>query len=95
MRVIAAPGLRVPDEILGRPPVTDAVAVDVPDSPYWRRRIADGDLVEVVTATATAIAVTAPAVDASPAEAPAPAVDASPVDEPAPVAADTAPGEEH
>ena len=42
--VKAAPGLRVPMEGLPRRHITDAAAVAVPDSAYYRRRIADGDL---------------------------------------------------
>lgn len=52
MLVKAKSGVRVPKE--GKPrdyitdaPPDDAAGFDVPDSAYYRRRIADGDLVEV------------------------------------------------
>lgn len=40
----AAKGLRVPKETKPRVYITDAEAVDVPDTTYYRRRIAEGDL---------------------------------------------------
>ena len=42
--VKAAPGVRVPQEGMPRRYITEAVPVTVPDSAYYRRRIADGDL---------------------------------------------------
>lgn len=45
MRVRAAPGLTVPMEDKPRDYITDAEAVDVPESAYYLRRLADGDLV--------------------------------------------------
>jgi hypothetical protein len=42
--VRAAPGLRVPMEGMPRRHITDGKPVAVPDSAYYRRRIADGDL---------------------------------------------------
>lgn len=45
MKVIAAPGLQVPKEDKPREYITDAEPVEVPDSAYYLRRIADGDLV--------------------------------------------------
>lgn len=44
MKVIARKGLRVPMETGLRRYVTDTVAVDVPNTVYYRRRISDGDL---------------------------------------------------
>ncbi len=45
MKVIAAPGLKVPMEDKPRDYITDAQAVDVPESAYYLRRLADRDLV--------------------------------------------------
>ncbi|MGD9610773.1 MAG: DUF2635 domain-containing protein [Desulfovibrionaceae bacterium] len=45
--VQAAPGLRVPLEGAPRRYITDATPVTVPDSAYYRRRLADGDLLQV------------------------------------------------
>lgn len=45
MKVIARKGLRVPMETGFRRYVTDSVVVDVPNTTYYRRRIAEGDLV--------------------------------------------------
>lgn len=42
-RVIAAPGLRVPREDNPRTYI-DGKAVDVPDTTYYRRRLATGEL---------------------------------------------------
>lgn len=47
MQVQAAPGLKVPMEEKPRDHIGDDVAVEVPDSAYYLRRIADGDLLEV------------------------------------------------
>lgn len=46
MRVIAAPGLRVPHEGKARTFIDEAPAdpVDVPDTTYYRRRVATGEL---------------------------------------------------
>lgn len=44
MLVIAAPGILVPKEFQPRDYITDAEAVEVEDSAYYQRRIADGDL---------------------------------------------------
>lgn len=46
MRVIAAPGLRVPHEGKARTFIEAAPAksVDVPDTTYYRRRVATGEL---------------------------------------------------
>ncbi len=46
MKVIARKGLRVPMESGFRRYVTDAAAVDVPNTVYYRRRIAEGDLID-------------------------------------------------
>lgn len=43
--VKAAAGVRVPMEGMPRRHITDAAPVAVPDAAYYRRRIADGDLV--------------------------------------------------
>lgn len=47
MLVIAAPGLKVPKEGKPRDHITDAQAVEVPDTAYYRRRLADKDLLPV------------------------------------------------
>lgn len=47
MKVIAAPGIKVPMEEKPRDYVTDIDAMDVPESAYYLRRIADGDLLLV------------------------------------------------
>lgn len=47
MKVIAAAGLAVPREDNPRRYITDAEALEVPDTPYYRRQIADGDLLIV------------------------------------------------
>ncbi|AOJ08656.1 MULTISPECIES: DUF2635 domain-containing protein [Burkholderia] len=67
MKVKARSGLRVPKEHASRQYITDAEAVDVPDTAYYHRRVADGDL--VVEA--------APAVESSVDVAPSPAVESS------------------
>lgn len=46
MKVIAAPGIQVPKEDKPREYITDAEAVEVPETVYYLRRIADGDLLE-------------------------------------------------
>jgi hypothetical protein len=51
LTVTAAPGLRVPLEGAPRRAITDAAPVTVPDSAYYRRRLADGDLVRVTATT--------------------------------------------
>lgn len=50
MRVTAAPGLRCPKEGAPREYITDAAPVEVPETSYYLRLVADGSLV-VVTAT--------------------------------------------
>lgn len=45
MRVIAREGLKVPKEFAAREYVIDAEAQDVPDTAYYQRRIAEGDLI--------------------------------------------------
>ncbi len=52
MHVIAAPGIQVPKEDKPRDYITDTQAVDVPDTAYYRRRIADGDLLPAPVKTA-------------------------------------------
>lgn len=52
MKVLAAKGIKVPKENKPREYITDAPpegeqAFDVPESAYYLRRIADGDLVTV------------------------------------------------
>lgn len=44
--VRAAPGLRCPREGTRANPITDDRAVTVPNTPYYRRRIRAGELVE-------------------------------------------------
>ena len=56
MLVLAAPGIKVPLEEKPRDYITDTPPQDeagytVPDTAYYLRRIADGDLLEVVPAT--------------------------------------------
>lgn len=50
MNVIARKGLKVPIEGKPRTYITDATAVTVLDSHYYRRRIAEGDLLVVAAA---------------------------------------------
>ncbi len=45
MKVKAAPGMRCPKEGKPREFITDSVSVDVPDTAYYRRLVADGSLV--------------------------------------------------
>lgn len=45
MLVKAAPGLRVPKEAKPRQYITEDAAVEVPGSVYYRRCLAQGDLV--------------------------------------------------
>lgn len=44
MQVIAAKDIQVPKEDKPRDYITDSQSVEVPDTVYYRRRIADGDL---------------------------------------------------
>jgi hypothetical protein len=44
MRIIAAPGHRVPTEEDPYKYITETEAVDVPDTSYYRRRVATGEL---------------------------------------------------
>ena len=53
MQVKAAPGLLVPMEGKPRTYIDEATAVEVPESAYTLRRIADGDLVVVPDAPVT------------------------------------------
>lgn len=53
MKVQAVAGLKVPMEDKPHDYITDAEAVDVPDSAYYQRRITDGDLVEVAATVKT------------------------------------------
>lgn len=52
MNVIAAPGIKVPKEDQPRDYLSDAEAVEVPDTAYYRRRLADGDLLPAPVKTA-------------------------------------------
>lgn len=61
MEVIAREGLRVPMETGKRRYVTDAETVDVPNTVYYRRRIAEGDLLTGEDATKAAAAAKAKA----------------------------------
>ncbi|HDR8994786.1 TPA: DUF2635 domain-containing protein [Burkholderia vietnamiensis] len=65
MEVKARSGLRVPKEHASRQYITDAEAVDVPDTAYYHRRVAEGDLIEE----------NRPAAESSADVAPSPAVD--------------------
>lgn len=47
MKVVAAPGLQVPKEDKPREYITQDEEVEVPESAYYLRRVADGDLVQV------------------------------------------------
>lgn len=47
MKVVAAPGLQVPKENKPREYITQDEEVEVPESAYYLRRVADGDLVKV------------------------------------------------
>ncbi|ANW48777.1 DUF2635 domain-containing protein [Burkholderia pseudomallei] len=67
MKVIARPGLRVPMEHASRQYIMDGQAVDVPDTAYYLRRVAEGDLVVEI----------APAAKLSVDVAPSPSVDSS------------------
>lgn len=50
MRAKAGPGLKCPMEGKPREYITDSKAVEVPDTPYYRRMFSDGSLIEVVAA---------------------------------------------
>ena len=45
MKVKAVPGVKVPKEDKPREYLTDAETADVPETAYYLRRIADGDLI--------------------------------------------------
>ena len=51
MNVIAAPGIKVPKEDKPREYITATEAVEVPETAYYLRRIADGDLLEAPVKT--------------------------------------------
>ncbi len=51
MKVIAAKGLRCPMEGQPRKYITDSVAVEVPESAYYGRRLRDGSLVREMAGT--------------------------------------------
>ena len=91
MRVCAAPGLQGPKEGKPREYITDdPKGVDVPDTPYYRRLLNDGSLLEVPPETVTAAPVAAPAtpgVATAPAPAAPAAVTAAPVVSAAPATA--------
>lgn len=50
MRVLANPGCICPRQDPRDPVINDSVPVEVPDTSYYRRRIADGSLVYAVHA---------------------------------------------
>lgn len=52
MKVIAAPGIKVPKEGKPNDYIIDSDAVEVMDSAYYQRRISDGDLLEATPAPA-------------------------------------------
>ncbi len=54
MLVKAAPGLKVPREDKPRVYITEDAPVDVPESAYYQRRLAEGDLVRADAAVETA-----------------------------------------
>lgn len=47
MKVVAAPGLKVPKEDKPREYITQDAEVEVPESAYYLRRVTDRDLVRV------------------------------------------------
>lgn len=47
MKVKAAPGIQVPKEDKPREFITEAEVVEVPNSAYYLRIVADGDLIDV------------------------------------------------
>lgn len=57
MKVIAAPGLKVPMEDKPHDYINDTDVIDVPDTAYYQRRISDGDLIEVTVNNTAARAV--------------------------------------
>jgi len=63
MLVKAAPGLRMPKEGKPRQYITEADAVEVPETAYYLRALASGDLLPV-TAAKTAKAAAAPTAQA-------------------------------
>lgn len=54
MKVIAAPGLKVPNENNPREYITPDIAVEIEVTAYYMRRLADNELVKVVDETKTA-----------------------------------------
>ncbi len=48
LKVTATPGTRCPMEGRPREYITDSAAVEVPETAYYRRLIADGSLVKAV-----------------------------------------------
>lgn len=54
MIVKAAPGLKVPREDKFRVYITEATPLEVPESTYYLRRLAEGDLVRADAAVETA-----------------------------------------
>lgn len=55
MKVTAAPGIQVPKEDDPRSYITADEAVEVPDSAYYLRMLADGDLVVSAEVTPPAV----------------------------------------
>ena len=53
LTVIARTGIKVPMEGKPKSYILDSVAVEVQDSHYYRRRIDDGDLIEVAAQVAS------------------------------------------
>lgn len=49
MKVKAVPGIKVPKENNPREYITDEAAVSVPNTAYYLRRKAEGDLIEQTT----------------------------------------------
>ncbi len=52
MKVTAAPGLKCPMENNPKKYIAANAAAEVPDTAYYRRLVADGSLVQVVSAQA-------------------------------------------
>lgn len=59
MKVIAAPGLKVPTEANPRAYITESDAVEIEVTAYYLRRLADNELVEVAAVPADPTAVAA------------------------------------
>lgn len=65
MKVIAAPGLKVPTEKNPRQYITDAEPVEIDITAYYLRRLADRELLEVEITSVGSAAVPADPTDAA------------------------------